>query len=118
MITSIITNSLTSFLKSDKSNSGSYGLCSVIYYIYTVQLRSKLTLACGEHMCVLQFLSRLESKHACDTKWAARKSTFVYCTRAIFHALHVSNTLCSKKHMSNALTCAAYASVSCVLHAS
>ena len=63
----------------------------------TVQLKSKLTLTCGEHACVLQFLSCLESKHLCDTKWAASESTFVYCMRAIFRVLHVSNYLCDAR---------------------
>ena len=50
-------------------------------------------------------------QHACDTKWAAHESTFVYCKRAVFHELHVSNrVLCvlhnSKKHTSNT-SCAA-----------
>ena len=56
---------------------------------------------CGEHVCVLQFLLCLESKHACDTKWAARELFFVYCTRVIIRVMHNS-----KKHASNAL-CAA-----------
>ena len=78
----------------------------LIQWLATVQLTSKLTLACGEHACVLQFLSCLESKHACDTKWAARESTFVYLTRAIFRVLHASNVSCAA-HESMFL-CAAY----------
>ena len=82
-------------------------------YIATVQLTSKLTLACSEHACVFQFLLCLESKHTCDTKWAAHESTFVYCTRAILCALHAV-IICvihnSKKHASNA-SCAARKSV-------
>ena len=53
-------------------------------HIITVQPMSKSTFACGEHVCVLQFLSSLESKHVCDMKWAARESTFVYYMQAIF----------------------------------
>ena len=63
----------------------------------TVQLMSKLTLVCGEHACVLQFLSWLESKHAYDMKWTARKSTFVYYTQAIFRALHTINYSCDAR---------------------
>ena len=70
-----------------------------------IQLTSKLTLTCSEHVCVFQFLSCLKSKHACDMKWAVHESTFVYCMWAIFCVLHDS-----KKHMSNAL-CAARESV-------
>ena len=75
------------------------------FQVVTVQLMSKLTLACGEHACVLKFLSCLESKHVCDTKWAARGSTFVYCMRVIICVMHDS-----KKHASNA-SCAARKSV-------
>ena len=79
-------------------------------YIHTVQLTSKLILACSEHVCVLQFLLWLESKHACDTKWAAHESTFVYCTWAIFVCC-TWVIICvlhdSKKHASNA-SCAAH----------
>ena len=84
-----------------------------MYVTCTVQLMSKLTLMCGEHLCVLQFLSCLESKHAYDTKWATSESTFVYyaklffmhCTRVIICVMHDS-----KKHASNA-SCAAHESV-------
>ena len=60
----------------------------------TVQLKSKLTLVCGKHECVLQFLLCLDSKHACDMKWGASESTFI-------HVIHNS-----KKYTSNPL-CAA-----------
>ena len=64
---------------------------------YTVQLTSKLILAYGEHSCVLQFLSWLESKHTCDMKWATHESNFVYCMRAIFRMLHASKNLCAAR---------------------
>ena len=41
-----------------------------------VQLISKLTLACAEHACVLQFLSC----HMCHTQRVARMQYFVHCT--------------------------------------
>ena len=63
-------------------------------WTHTLQLKSKLTVMCGKHTCVLHFLACLESKHACDTKWAAHESTFVYCMQAIFRVLHVSNYWC------------------------
>ena len=59
------------------------------------QLTSKLTLVCGEHACGPQFCQMTLSKHACDTKWAAHESTFVYYTQVIFCALHASNISCA-----------------------
>ena len=45
--------------------------------------------------CVFfNFCWATQSKHACDTKWTAHKSTFVWYTRAIFCALHASNNSC------------------------
>ena len=80
----------------------------------TVQLTFKLTLACSERACVLQFLLCQESKHACDMKWAACKSTFVYCTQLFFMRC-TRVIICvmhnSKKHTSNT-SCAARESVS------
>ena len=55
---------------------------SAVGKITTVQLISKLTLACTEHACVLQFLS---SDMHVKRMWHATG-----CTRAIFHALHAS----------------------------
>ena len=80
----------------------------------TVQLTFKLTLVCSERACVLQFLLCQESKHACDMKWAACKSTFVYCTQLFFMRC-TRVIICvmhnSKKHTSNT-SCAARESVS------
>ena len=67
----------------------------IIRGIHTVQLTSKLTLVCTEHTCFLNFVRVTQSEHMCDTNWAAQKSTFLYCTRAVFYALHVSNPLCA-----------------------
>ena len=52
-------------------------------YVATVQLISKLTLACAEHACVLQFLS-------CRTR-LKRVRHATGCTRAIFRTLHASD---------------------------
>ena len=80
-------------------------MCYNIVALYTVQLTSKLTLACDENVCVFQFLSCHKSKHTCNMKWAACKSTFVHCTRAIFvRCMQVIIRVMhnSKKHPSNA----------------
>ena len=47
---------------------------------HTVQLMFNLTLLHTEHVCVLQFLLNNSVKNTHDTKWAACKSTFMYCT--------------------------------------
>ena len=78
-------------------------------YFYALHASNNLC----EHVCVLQFLSWLESKHACDTKFPTHESTFVNCMRAIFiRCMQV--IICvlhnSKKHASNAL-CATHESV-------
>ena len=71
--------------------------------------------SCVVNTCVyFNFCRVTQSEHACDTKWAAHESTFVYCMSAIFRAcMRVTNTsytIDSKKHASNAL-CAACKSV-------
>ena len=58
---------------------------SACYDWDTVQLISKLTLACTEHVCVLQFLS---SHTRVKCVWHATG-----CTRVIFCALHTCNIL-------------------------
>ena len=75
-----------------------------------VQLMSKLTLVYIEHTHVLQFLSKwFSQKLMCDMQWAARESSFVYCTRATYILCTACNThvLCvlhnSNKRVSNAL---------------
>ena len=68
---------------------------------YTVQFTSKLTLACGEHTCVLQFLSWCESKHECYTRMGCMQVNFCALHKSIIHVMQVS-----KKHASNA-SCAA-----------
>ena len=81
--------------------------------VTTVQLTSKLTLACGEHMCVLQFccISSQNTRvtrnglHASQFLCTACKLFFVCCTQIIIRVMHDS-----KKHVSNA-SCAACESV-------
>ena len=60
-------------------------------YLTTVQLTSKLTLACGEHACVLQFLSCLESKHV--TRNGLYVSQLSCTAHETFRMLHASNYL-------------------------
>ena len=59
-----------------------------------VQLMSKLTLIALNTPVFFNICQVTQSAHACDIKWAAHESTFVHCARAIFCALHESNTLC------------------------
>ena len=88
-------------------------LASLNTWVDTVQLTSKLTLACGEHAWVLQFSNQnthvtQNGLHASQLSCAC-ELFFVCCTRVIICVLHDS-----KKHASNAL-CAACELVS--LHA-
>ena len=80
----------------------------------TVQLMFKLTLACGEHVCVLQFYRVLcqntrvtwNGLHANQLLCTAHELFFMLCMRMIICVMHDS-----KKHTSNA-SCVPRGSVS------